>query len=275
MKNFAKVVIFSLAVMGFFVLFAVKYIPPITPAPPPEVEVLDLGAMTMDDFKALGDKIFNGKGTCTLCHNPVVKRAPLLEQIAASVKDRLEDPRYKGKATNSEQYIIESMVEPSIYVVAGFGVTGSNDTVSPMPVISAGAIGLTDAEIKAVTAYLQDLGGEEVTVQIPAGEPAAKEEPAVAAAAAPTPPASTASEALTKYTCNVCHKVVADAPNPGIGPDLTKTGAARGAEYIRKSVIAPNAEIAKGFAPMMPPTFKDQMTAGELELIVEYLMGFK
>jgi len=276
MKNFAKVLIFSVLVLGLFTLFSTKYIPPINPAPPPVEEKLDLGAMSMDDYTALGEKIYNGKGTCTLCHNPVVKRAPLLERLAAEIDSRLKDPRYKGKAKNSEEYILESMAEPSAYVVVGFGVSGTNDTQSPMPVISGGAIGLSDVEMGAITAFLQKSAGVEITVKIPTGQSAAKAGSADAAqAAAPPPPAATAQEALAKYTCSACHKTTKEAPNPGIAPDLTKTGAARGPMYIVKSIVDPKAEIAKGFAPMMPDTYKNQMTAGELELIVSYLMGFK
>ncbi len=164
MKNFFKVIIFSIAVIGLYALFAIEYIPPIQPAPPPKEEVLDLGAMSMEDFIALGEKIYNGKGTCTLCHNPVVKRAPLLEQVAAIAEERLKDPRYKGEAKNAEEYIYESMVHPSAYVVAGYGVTGTNDTVSPMPDVSTGAIGLNEVELRAIIAYLQDTAGMDVTV---------------------------------------------------------------------------------------------------------------
>ena len=59
------------------------------------------------------------------------------------------------------------MVDPSAYVVAGFGKAGSNDSESPMPNVTAGGIGLSEAEVAAVIAYLQDLAGAEITVEIP------------------------------------------------------------------------------------------------------------
>jgi len=49
--------------------------------------------------------------------------------------------------------------------VPGFGLAGTNDTVSPMPAVQASAIGLSEIEIKAVVAYLQHLSGVEVTVK--------------------------------------------------------------------------------------------------------------
>lgn len=264
MKNFTRVIIFSLLVIGVYALFATQYIPPITPAPPPKEEALDLGAMTMPQFVALGDKIFNGKGTCTLCHNPVVKRAPILDSVAGVANERMKDARYKGKAKNAAEYIEESMREPSAYVVAGFGVTGTNDTQSPMPVITAGAIGLNDVEVKAVVAYLLNLGGAEIPFEVPKA-PAQEEKKE------PAGPAKTGPEVVKKYGCGACHKIAGE--QGAIGPDLTKIGAKRNVEYLRRAVLDPNADIAPGFPPgMMPQDYKDKMTAGELQLIVEYLV---
>ncbi|HHL40792.1 MAG TPA: c-type cytochrome [Deltaproteobacteria bacterium] len=270
MKNFLQVIIFSVVVIWFYTIFADKYIPPINPAPPPKEEVLDLGAMTMDQFIALGEKVYHGKGTCELCHNPVGGRAPLLDQVAVVAAERLADERYKGEATNAEEYIYESMVNPSAYVVAGFGVTGTNDTESPMPDVSTGAIGLNEAELRAVIAYLQDMAGQEVTVKIPEGTPeeGGGEEEAAAA------PAATGEEAVAKYGCNACHKI--GGKGGEIGPDLSSIGAERDESYIRRAIIDPNADVAEGYpAGMMPDTYKDQMTAGELELVVQLLAQSK
>jgi cytochrome c oxidase subunit 2 len=82
-------------------------------------------------------------------------------------------------------------------------------------------------------------------------------------------PAKTAEKVIKKYGCIACHKVL-DSPAE-IGPALTKIGAIRSATQLRRSIIDPMAEITEGYQPLMPPTFKDQMTAGELELVVNFL----
>jgi len=272
MKNFIQVIVFSLIVIGGFAGFANFGIPRIKPAPPPVEEKLDLGAMTMDQFIALGDKVFNGKGTCTLCHNSM-GRAPMLGKIATVATGRLKDARYKGEATSAEEYIHESMIKPSAFVVAGFGKGGSNDTESPMPNVSAGSIGLSDAEILAVIAYLQDQGGVEVTVEIPTDVPeeSSDDEDGGGEARAPY---ETADAIIEELTCGMCHKIGEEEGE--MGPDLTTIGALRDKEYLRRSLIDPNADIAEGFdADIMPDTFGTDLSAKEMEMLVDYLAGLK
>ncbi len=269
MKNFLKVAFFSLMTVVAFWGYSNYGIPQIKPAPPPVEEKIDLGAMTMDQFIELGGKIFNGKGTCTLCHN-AMGRAPMLDKVAAVSEERMKDARYKGAAKTVQEYLHESLVKPSAFVVAGFGKSGSNDTESPMPDVTGGGIGLNEAELAAVTAYLQDSSGGEVTVEIPQME-AAPAEGATPAAAAPL---KTAEEVIAKYSCGMCHKIADQAGE--LGPDLTKIGASKSKDYLREALVDPEKVIAAGFSGgMMPATFGDDMKAKELEMLVNYMAGSK
>jgi mono/diheme cytochrome c family protein len=269
MINFLKVSFFSLLMVGGFWGFSNFGIPQIKPAPPPVEEKLDLGAMTMDQFIALGGKIYNGKGTCTLCHNSM-GRAPMLDKIGAVAPERMKDARYKGTAKSVEEYLREALVKPSVFVVSGFGKSGTNDTESPMPDVTGGGIGLNEAELAAVIAYLQDSGGAEVTVAIPAMPAAGAEAPKAEEAAA----LKTPQEVIAKHTCGMCHKVAGQ--EGALGPDLTKIGAKKNKEYLRQAIIDPEAVIAKGYTGgMMPPTYGEQMKAKELEMLVNYLAGLK
>lgn len=274
MKSFLKILVFNVLILSLYALYANMGIPQVKPEAPPKEEKLDLGSMTMEQFIALGDKVFNGKGTCTLCHNPVGGRAPVLDAVASVAANRLKDPRYKGKAKTPEEYLRESMVDPSAFVVAGFGVTGTNDTKSPMPVVTTGAIGLSDAEVDAVIAYLQKKAGVEVTVKIPTAAPAAKE-----GEKAPVGPAKTPDEIIAKYGCGACHKIGKEAG--ALGPDLTKIGASKNEAYLRQSILDPDAVIAKNCpggpcaAGMMPKDFGDKMTASEVEMLVKFMLKSK
>ncbi|MEE9195500.1 MAG: c-type cytochrome [Alphaproteobacteria bacterium] len=271
MKNLLAVTAFGLLTIGFFTWFSNFGIPEVKPSPPPKEEQLELGAMGMDQFIALGERIFNGKGTCTLCHNPVGARAPLLEKVGESVRERLADARYTGKATDVESYLYESMVDPSAFVVAGFGKTGTNDTVSPMPNVATGSVGLKDAEIKAVIAYLQKASGLEVTVKIPSDVAEISEE---APAEAARKPVGTPQEAIAEFGCAACHKV--GGGEADLGPDLTRIGRLRDKAYIRRSILDPNADISQGFQrDTMPGDYGTQMYAKELEMLVDYLARLK
>ncbi len=270
MKQFLKVMLFSLITIGFFAGFANFGIPKIEPAPPPRAEKLDLDSMTMEQFIALGDKLYNGKGTCTLCHNSL-GRAPLLDKIGSVGPERLADPRYKGEAKHIEGYLYESMVNPSAYVVAGFGKAGTSDTESPMPDVTGGSIRFSEAEITAVIAYLQEIGGAEVTVTIPTDAPPAEEQKSDQNVA--RTPIDTPQEIITHFACNACHKV--EGAGGELGPDLSHIGSQQDAAYIRRAILDPNADIAEGFVPMMPPIYGDQMYASELESLVNYLASLK
>lgn len=272
MKTFLAVVAFSLLVVAFFSGYSTFGIPQIQPAPPPKAEKLDLAAMTMDQFVALGGRIYEGKGTCTLCHNPVGGRAPLLDEAALVAEQRLAEEGYVGSATDAAGYLYESMAEPSAYVVAGFGKAGTDDTESPMPNVLTGRIGLSEAEASAVIAYLQDLSGIEVTVEIPSE--AAEEEAPETAEDEPRAPFSLPEEAIAEFACGGCHKIADEEGE--LGPDLTGIGAVYDRDYLRRAILDPNAEIAEGFEPeMMPDDYGQQMYAAELEMLVDYLASQK
>lgn len=274
MMQFLKIVVFSLVVITLFAAFSNLGIPQIKPAPPPSREVVDLSSMDMDSFIALGEKLFNSKGTCALCHSQVGGRAPMLENLGEVVPARLEGSDYRGTASNVAEYLIESMTEPSLYVVKGFGKVGSRDQESPMPDVRSGSIGLSEAEILAVVAYLQTSSGLEVSVEIPTGteesELSAAEPVQTTAARAKY---TSADEILTQLGCGACHRIANF--EGAIGPDLSHIGSTRDIEYLRRSVLNPNADIAEGYVPMMPPTYGDQLYASELEMLVQFMASLK
>jgi len=271
MRTFLSVVVFSLLVIGLFSAYSTYGIPQIEPAPPPVEEELDLGAMTMAQFVALGARVYEGKGTCSLCHNPVGGRAPLIGETVALVEERLADARYQGSAGDVESYLYESMAEPSAFVVAGFGKAGTGDTVSPMPNVLTGSIALSEVEARAVIAYLQDLSGVEVTVELPTE---AVEEEAEVAEGEPRPVIAGVEDAIAEFACGACHKVAGEEGD--LGPDLTRIGALRDRDYLRRSILDPDAEIAEGFEPeTMPADYGEQLYAVELEMLVDYLAGLK
>lgn len=281
MKNFLKVIIFSMVVLAGYTLFP-NTLPQQRSEPPPLEE--KVGALTMDEFIAIGADIQSGArggfGGCVLCHDPKLGRAPNLVNMHVTAEERIKDPRYKGTAKNGEEYLRESMEEPSAFVVAGYGVAGTNDTQSPMLQITKY---LKPWEINAVIAYLQTKDGGEATVQPPTGEEGGGDAASAGAAPAPAAPAKTPQEAFQKFGCGACHKHEKGGIAGAVAPDLTHVGSVAGErkpgtsakDYIRESILNPTAFVVPGQAPIMPPGLGDQMTATEFEMIVTFLADSK
>ncbi|MCP3662125.1 MAG: c-type cytochrome [Gammaproteobacteria bacterium] len=270
MSILAKTMGFSIGLTLVFTAVT-SLLPQVEGEAPVEKEV-DLSALTMDDFVAMGEDLFVNKGTCTLCHKPApLGRAPDIQgmDMATTSAERLADERYKGTATDVASYLRESMLEPSAYVVVGWGKKGSNDSESPMPQVHKAPIQLSDMEIDAVIAYLQAKDGNEVTVELPSSDQAAEAVAAKPAAGAVPAPVATAEEALGKYACTGCHAM--DSADTLVGPGLVDVGARLNLDELRQSVIDPNAVVAEGFAPAMPTDFGQKMTVNELEMIVKLL----
>ncbi|NOZ38144.1 MAG: c-type cytochrome [Gammaproteobacteria bacterium] len=266
MPTIVKVLAFSLGMALIFTGIA-NLLPQVEGQAPEDKEV-DLGALTMDSFIALGEDIFKNKGTCTLCHNNMGRAPDILHLDMNEVsRKHLADERYKGSATDVAGYIHESMVDPGAYVVKGFGKKGSKDTESPMPAVNKAPIELTDVEMDAVTAFLQAKDGGEVTVALPSEAPAPSTKEAVPSVAA------TAEEAIGKFGCSACHAVLDSSAE--LGPSLKNIGARLSAAQIRQSIVDPNAVIAEGYPPIMPADFADRMMAKELEMMVKFLANSK
>lgn len=238
--------------------------------------------MTMEEYIKFGGRIFNSRGTCTLCHR-AAGGAPNLRGVAKRAPKRIKDPRYKGKATTGEEYIRESIKDPSAFVVKGYGRKGTNDTISPMPDITKGVINLADVEINAVIAYLQSRDGVDVTMQLPSADELAAviqpetEKPEIEVA-------EDAGAAFMKFDCATCHTHPQIEDGGDIGPDLTdivkrarkiKKGMSA-KEYIMESILDPNAFIAdkENYEPdTMPKDFGQRMTVTEFNMIVNALLG--
>lgn len=257
---------FSIGLILVFTLVA-NILPQVEGEAPVEKEV-DLGALTMESFVSLGEELFSGKGTCTLCHNNM-GRAPdiLLMNMVETSRERLADERYAGASSDVVGYLRESMVDPSAYVVATFGKKGSDDSESPMPVVNKAPINLSELEMDAIIAFMQAKDGNEVTVALPTEAPAtAAPEPQEAAATT----ANSGAEVIASHGCSACHVINGSGGN--LGPDLTGLGSRMDAATIQQAIIDPNAVIAEGYAAgLMPADFAGKMSVKELMMAIESL----
>lgn len=70
--------------------------------------------------------------------------------------------------------------------------------------------------------------------------------------------------------CVACHAINGQGGN--IAPDLTNVYATKGEDYVRESILMPNAVIAEGFQPnIMPQNFGERLSDQDINDIIAYL----
>ena len=110
---------------------------------------------TPEELAEYGSEIAAGKGLCVTCHTigkTGVLRYPDLAGIATRAETRIE-------GMDALTYLANSIYYPDDFIVEGF--------LKGMPAINKAPIGLDDAEMIQVLAWLQSLGGNPtVTLQL-------------------------------------------------------------------------------------------------------------
>jgi len=125
-------------------------------------------------------------------------------------------------------------------------------------VICTELCGLCHAAMRAQALVLTQAGFERWLI---------KEKEAAAAAG------SAQGKTLFTQQCGTCHALADAGTTAQVGPDLDKVLAGKNADFIRKSIVDPNAEIAPGFQPnVMPATFGESLSQQQLDSLVEYLL---
>ena len=307
---------------GAFATYS-NWLPQVRGEVPAQVEATgDISSMSTEDLAKMGEVIIFGretggnpndgdvgKGQCPLCHTvagtvrrdrgPNMTGAEESTHVPIAMRGdiRIKDDRYInfgkqvaeackgcGRAKNAEEYIAESHVCPSCYVVSGFGVKGTNDTESPMPPIHKPPTSLSIDEFIAVDTYLFTKDGEDPPSPdeireayekfIPEDErvkaPTAKKGPAEDIGAKLALPTDTPEQIIGKMGCIACHQIpTIPGGNLGvIGPMLiegnnakhrivsadyktdmkSSTAAAKTPkEYVMESIMDPNAHVVRKF----------------------------
>jgi len=311
-----------------------NWLPQVEGGFPPKEEKLDFSSMTPQQLGDEGERIIFGgigqnkvqgaigKGQCPLCHafhqGMLGERAPNLIGLPDRAgKERLEDPKYHkgepqkrefsekeacpgcGTATTGQEYIAESHSCPSCFVVAGYGVKGTNDKESPMPKIHKPPISLTLPELAAVDTWFYVREGKEAPSYeeiiksyekfVPeADRPKPQEDkPAGAGGGLLADGTEPIDQIFAKAQCVACHTIPGiEAAKGTIGPKLVegtnapqrikdkeyKGTAKNTAEYIMESIVAPSTYVVKGFPDnTMPKVFGQKLSAGAIKKIVDYL----
>ena len=238
-----------------------------------------------------------GRGQCPLCHmfspeyeSDLTSRAPNLWGITA--RKRLKE--------RSIEYIAESHVCPSCYVVGGYGVKGTEDRESPMPRIHKPPISLSIDDFIAVDTWLFWQEGEippppdEIRTVYEALIPPDERAKGLRDENNPNRPVyllTDGSESVDRIfavaQCSACH-IIPGIPGAfgTIGPKLTMktqgparikdklyTGKARTVrEYITESILYPSVYVTSGYPDnTMPKVFGTKLSALAIDRMVDYL----
>jgi len=245
--TFLKIFLFVLAVVGVYAY--VGQLVPQFEEHPPKVNTITVET-DREELMAIGQELLRGKGGCLICHKDSEAgntRGPDLRQSAAAAASR-------KPGMDAEAYLLESLREPGVFLVPGYP--------NMMPSALKPPANLTPAEVKAVVAYLQFLGGSEPTAAVTA-EDLEQSKRAVKGV-------HRGRALMDQHACTACHKVEGEGGETG--PDLTQAGGRFEPDAILRKLVDPAAWTTPGFEADIMPSFAET-PEGELQEIVTYLTG--
>jgi cbb3-type cytochrome c oxidase subunit III len=88
--------------------------------------------------------------------------------------------------------------------------------------------------------------------------------------------ATTGQQIFTAAGCGGCHALGKAGSSGTIGPSLDDlASAAQGSpeEYVRESLLDPDATVADGFQAGVMPSFEGKLTDKQIQALVQYLLG--
>jgi mono/diheme cytochrome c family protein len=244
--TFLRVFAFMLVVVGIYA-YVGQLVPQFEEHPPAKKAITPQTSPA--ELAAIGEDLLRGKGGCLICHKVTEagnERGPDLRQAAARAATRR--PGFAAEA-----YLLESLVDPDAFLVPGYP--------RMMPSALKPPANLSMAEVKAIVAHLQALGGGDVTLKVEAGDLA----PAKAAG-----PQHRGKQLAAQYGCVGCHRIEGEGGQ--LGPDLTRVAASRTPDELLRKIVEPAAWTTPGYqAGIMPADIGRAIPEGERHEIVAYL----
>ena len=218
-----------------------------------------------------GELIFWGPGKCSTCHSIGSRgssvRGPNLGQsdvgpiiaVRAEERGRAREGDL-GRILTATEYLIESVIRPSAFVVDGFK--------DEMPTVYEPPISLGPDQLGSVILYLQTLGGapDPASIVLPAEVRQAAGRVADVEAWAPYLDGDSVVGREIFFDlegptpCAKCH-TVGDVGGD-IGPDLSAIAGTRTAQFIVESILEPSAVIAGGYESVLIQTTDGRILDG-------------
>jgi mono/diheme cytochrome c family protein len=177
---------------------------------------------------------------CGTCHG--MAQAGTTAQIGPNLDDAFAAARAAGQADSTIEGVVKAQVEYPRPI-------NDNPAVSMPPDIVNGQ------DLDDVAAYVGEYAG-------------------VPGAAPPTVPGGPGAQVFASNGCGGCHTFAAANAGGSVGPNLDEALASLSPAMVEKSIVDPNARIAKGFSGnVMPGNYETLISPTELKELVAYLTG--
>jgi mono/diheme cytochrome c family protein len=88
--------------------------------------------------------------------------------------------------------------------------------------------------------------------------------------------AKSGEQIFTAAGCASCHTFSKAGANGNVGPNLDELASMAGGspeEFVRQSILDPNAKVTQGFQPDVMPPFEGKPTDQQVQALVDYLLG--
>jgi len=179
-----------------------------------------------------GEKLYWGRAQCHHCHMVEDRGTNLRGPNHQDLGFRADAQAKKLGLSSGTEYIVQSIMDPSAYIVEGY----SDD----MPKVYQPPISLSEDDIKAIVAYLQNEGGQADAWSININPQQLNAKLAQSPFGHGNPEQGRA--VFTVLSCGTCH-TVGDQKATSLAPELTAIGAYRNWTWLAQSITDPNAEI--------------------------------
>jgi cytochrome c2 len=202
----------------------------------------------------------NGKPACAACHT--------LAEAGSSGKvgPNLDDAFGSDRAQGFKESTIRQVVADQIRFAGNYGSSG--------PTMPKNLV--TGENVAAVASYVALVAGQK-GVHVSAAAAPAPTTTAPAPSGGGGANLAAGKAAFSTNTCNACHTLAAAGATGKIGPDLDKLKSyAQKAgmpldQFIRESIVKPNAYIEKGFPPNVMPQNFGSLPKATLDALVAFL----
>ena len=199
--------------------------------------VVASGCATSDADPERGRELFRAK--CGTCH--AMAQAGTSGQSAPNLDHAFAAARAVGNDSDKIEGVTKAQIE---YPRAATG----------NPRVSMPADIVTGQDLDDVAAYVGKWAG-------------------VPGAAPPEVSGGPGAQVFADQTCGGCHTFAAAEEGGQAGPNLDETLPGVSAAKVKEMILAPNAEIAKGYSPnVMPQNYEQLLTSKEVDDLVDYLL---